>query len=242
MSLTKIKYEFNVSKVRLNTDRGENNGRDFIFYKEKEVKIDNASKTCTFGVLIVPMADPTDYGAKRHHCCLMGTKLYLKLPKMPWALLNTNAVYYDETLYNSTGHSALSARLKNQASGTTPNEAALVDIIEIETGMDISNVWGNETVNKVDGTVISPPKDPMFVDHIDQVAHKLKANLKQVSTFMVPGDSLSKMIPVYGIQYRFVINETIEDIRPAVKDVADPLTDLERLYKDMRFIQDDNGV
>ena len=160
---------------------------------------------------------------------------------MPWALLNTNAVYHDETLYNSTGHSALSARLKNQASGTTPNEAALVDIIEIETGMDISNVWGNETVQQ-DGTVISPPKDPMFVDHIDQVAHKLKANLKQVSTFMVPGDTSSKMIPVYGIQYRFVINETIEDIRPAVKDVADPLTDLERLYKGMRFIQDDNGV
>ena len=59
---------------------------------------------------------------------------------------------------------------------------------------------------------------------------------------MVPGDTNSKMIPVYGIQYRFVINETIEDIRPAVKDVADPLTDLERLYKGMRFIQDDNGV
>lgn len=240
-SLSKIKYEFNVSKVRLDTDRGENNGRDFIFYKEKEVKIDNASKTCTFGVITVPMADPTDYGANRYDCCLMGTKLYLKLPKMPWALLNTNAVYDGEILYNSTGHSALSARLKNQASGTTPNEAALVDVIEIETGMIISNVWGNETVQH-DGTVISPPKDPMFVDHIDQVAHKLKPNLKQVSVFMVPDDRSSKMIPVYGIQYRFVINETIEDIRPAVKDVADPMNDLERLCKGMRFIQDDNGV
>ena len=85
------------------------------------------------------MADPYDYDAKHYECCVMGSKAFLKLPKLPWSLLNTNVLYAGENIFNSTDHAALSTRLKNQAGGTKPNEATLVNVIQIETRMDISN-------------------------------------------------------------------------------------------------------
>ena len=241
-----MKYNFNITKVVLDTKYGENNGRDFFYHEEKQVKIDSNSKHCTFGILTVPMADPYDYDAKRYECCVMGSEAFLKLPKLPWSLLNTNALYAGENVFNSTDHSALSTRLKNQAGGTKPNEAALVDIIQIETRMDISNAWGNEIVKRQGRNrpllTVFPPKDPKFVDYIDQPAHKLKGNFKTVYTYMVPGDATSDLIPVSAVLFRFVLTDTIKDLWPDIEDVTDTMADLELAQRNKKFIEDDDGL
>ena len=227
--------------IVLNIEEGHENGGQFYYTPENEVKVNDNRHTCDLGVINVPVRDPNDAKYGLYKCACDNRHLYIMMPKVSKCDLNTNAIYdkVDKNVFPSTGHAAFATPIKNHYKAN--NIAALVDVIVVDAGASISNKFGNDKELK-NGTIIKPSTELKPVDFVNGNARILEPHSVTINKYLDEDDSNSKIISLSTIRFRFTFDDSIKAICPELHVVNDALTQLTVSAQDTKVIPDNQGV